>query len=174
MHSAIDATLSAMNVRTLRTGEWPIWRELRLDALSDSPNSFRTLLEDDTERSAESWADMVDSTVEHPRGGLWIAEIEHEPVGMLFARTDADDSVVEIGAMWVRPTSRDKGVGTALLSAAIEWGGSRGALHAELWVTETNTVAESLYERNGFRPTSDTQSLRPGSSLTVRKMRAAI
>jgi GNAT superfamily N-acetyltransferase len=163
-----------MEVRTLQVGEWPLWRQLRFDALSESPDAFRPTLEDEKEQSDDWWIDIIDSTVEHPRGGLWIAEIEHVPVGMLFARTDTDDTVVEIGAMWVRPPARGKGVGSGLLTSAVDWAISRGVHHAELWVAESNAAAMSLYERYGFQRTTETQALRRGSDVTVMKMHAAI
>ncbi len=170
----IDATLWTMEVRTLQVAEWPLWRQLRLDALSDSPDAFRPTLEEEKEQSDDWWIDVIDSTVEHPRGGLWVAEIDGVPVGMCFARTDTDDTVVEIGAMWVRPSARGKGIGSGLLTAALDWAISRGVRHAELWATESNAAAVSLYERYGFRRTTEIQALRAGSDVTVRKMQAAI
>ena len=151
-----------------------MWRQLRFDALSDSPDAFRSTLEEEQDQSDEWWIDVVDTTVEHLRGGLWIAQIDSVSVGMLFARIDTDHTVVEVGAMWVRPSVRGEGVGSELLGAALDWARSRGVLHAELWVTESNIAAVSLYERYGFEPTTDRQPLRPGSALTVRKMQAAI
>jgi len=100
--------------------------------------------------------------------------MEHAPVGMCFARTDTDDTVVEIGAMWVRPSARAVGIGSALLTAALDWAISREVRQAELWVTESNAAAVSLYERYGFRRTTETQALRTRSDVTVRKMQAAI
>ena len=53
--------------------------------LSDSLHAFRATLAVEQDRADESWAHIIDTTVEHPRGGLWIAEIDREPAGMLFA-----------------------------------------------------------------------------------------
>jgi len=85
-----------------------MWRQLRFDALSDSPDAFRSTLEEEQDQSDEWWIDVVDTTVEHLRGGLWIAQIDSVSVGMLFARIDTDHTVVEVGAMWVRPSVRVK------------------------------------------------------------------
>jgi len=169
-----DATLWFMEVRTLQKGEWPLWRQLRFDALSDSPDAFRPTLEEEQDQSDEWWIDIIETTIEHPRGGLWIAEVDSVPVGMLFARIDTDHAVVEVGAMWVHPSVRGRGVGSGLLSAALEWARSRGVRHAELWVTESNSAAMGLYERYGFETTTDNQPLRSGSDSTVRKMESAI
>ena len=74
----------------------PIRRSVRITGC------FSAHARGEKDQSDDWWIDTIDSTVEHPRGGLWIAEMERVPVGMLFARTDTDDTVVEIGAMWVR------------------------------------------------------------------------
>jgi GNAT superfamily N-acetyltransferase len=163
-----------MEVRTLQVGEWRLWRRLRFDALSESPDAFRPTLEEEKDQSDDWWREIIDSTVEHPRGRLWIAEVERVPMGMLFARTDTDDTVVEIGAMWVRSSARGKGTGSGLLTAALDWATSRGVRHTELWVAESNTAAVSLYERYGFRRTTETQALRTGSDVTVMKMQTSI
>ena len=88
-----------MGVRTLQVGEWPLWPQLRFDALSDSPEAFRPTLEDEQDQSDDWGIDVIDPTVKHPRRDLRIAEIEHVPVGRLFARTDTAETVVKIGAM---------------------------------------------------------------------------
>ena len=60
------------------------------------------------------------------------------------------------------------------LTAALDWAVSRGVCHAELWVTASNATAVSLHERYGFRRTTETQTLRAGSDVTVMKMQTAI
>ena len=72
------------------------------------------------------------------------------------------------------PPARGKGVGSGLLIAALDWAISRGVRHAELWVTQSNAEAVSLYERYGFRRTTETQALRAGSDVTAVKMQTAI
>lgn len=163
-----------MEVRTLLVGEWPLWRQLRLAALAASPDAFRARLEDECWQTGDWREDLIDSTVVHPRGSLWIAEVDSDSVGMVFARIDSDFSPVEIGAMWVSPTVRGRGIGAALLASPLEWTRAHGVRLAELWVTESNTSAESFYEGFGFQPTAETQPLRPGSNLTVRKLHMTV
>ncbi len=58
---------------------------------------------------------------------------------------------VEIEEVLVRESSRGRGVGQRLMSAAAEWARSQGASEVELTVWEFNRGALSLYERLGFR-----------------------
>jgi len=161
-----------MEVRELTGDEWTLWRDLRLRALTDSPDTFREMFEEVAGQPDEWWAELIGSTVAHPRGGLWIAEIDGEPVGMTFGRLDPACEVLGVGAMWVAPEARGRGLGARLLATAIDWGRSSGARVAELWVTDGNEGASSLYRSAGFIETDERQPLRPGSNLTVTKLTA--
>lgn len=159
-----------VTIRTIDGEDWPLWRSLRLRALADSPDAFRATLEEEINRPHEWWADRIGATVEHPRGGLWVAEIDGEAAGMLFGRIDSELRVLTIGAMWVSPHVRRLGIGDGLLQAALAWARQEGVGRAELWATEGNAIAQSFYTRAGFRPTPETQPLRQGSHLVVHRL----
>ena len=159
-------------IRAIGEEEWPLWRKLRLRALADSPDAFRSTLEKESNQPDTSWAEIVGTTAEHPLGGLWIATVDGEGAGMLFGRIDPGHMTLQVGAMWVAPEFRSHGVGSGLIEAALAWGRTSGASVAQLWVTEGNAAAAAFYRRHGFQPTDETQALRPGSHLTVRKLTA--
>jgi GNAT superfamily N-acetyltransferase len=155
-----------IRVRPFEEGEWRLFRELRLRAVADSPDSFRETLGETRDTTDEQWADLVSATVAHPRGLLLVAEQGEAGVGMAFARVD-EDRLLHIGAMWVAPEMRGRGAGRLLLDATITWGSAGGAGQAGLWVTEGNTAAAALYTSAGFEYTGDSMPLREGSDLTV-------
>jgi GNAT superfamily N-acetyltransferase len=157
-------------IRTIAAGEWPVWRDLRLRALAEAPDAFRPTLEEESNQPDRWWSELIGATVEHPRGGLWVAWADDEAVGMLFGRLDEEYTVMEIGAMWVAPDVRRQSVGTGLIEAAIEWARGLGVSVASLWATEDNTEAVAFYRQRGFQSTEVTNTLRPGSHLTVRKL----
>jgi GNAT superfamily N-acetyltransferase len=161
-------------IRTIGAEEWPVWRDLRLRALADAPDAFRPTLEEESSQSDQWWGELIRATVEHPRGGLWVAWADDEAVGMLFGRVDEEHTVLEIGAMWVAPDVRRQSVGTGLMEAAIEWARGLGVSVASLWATEDNAGAGAFYRRHGFQATEVTDALRPGSHLTVRKLEAGL
>ena len=70
--------------------------------------------------------------------------------GMILARVAADE--MEVLTLAVCPATRRRGVGTALLEAAIAWAQSCGAVTAFLEVAEDNLAARELYTRVGFVP----------------------
>jgi ribosomal protein S18 acetylase RimI-like enzyme len=93
-------------------------------------------------------------------------------VGQAFGRLDPDGSSVHVFAMWVSPTARGRGVGRALLEAVVDWGRDAGATMADLWVTEGNEAAETLYRRSGFEPAGERERLRDTGRFVVRLERA--
>lgn len=157
-------------VRPVQANEWRTWRSLRLRALEDSPDAFAHTKDEEEAYPDEWWIDIVASTIEHPRGALWFAELNGEPVGMLFARLDEPIELLEIGAMWIAPQARGAGLGAALLNEAMQWGRSAGAATARLWVATANPAAASLYESHGFEPTGESKPLRPDSPITAREL----
>jgi [ribosomal protein S18]-alanine N-acetyltransferase len=69
-------------------------------------------------------------------------------IGFAAARVNADE--LHINNIGVRPESRRRGVGAALLGACLELGARRGARLAVLEVRAGNVAARALYERLGF------------------------
>lgn len=57
--------------------------------------------------------------------------------------------------LFVEPRARKNGVGGALLEAAADYGRRLGALRLVLSTEETNTYAQALYERLGWRRNAD-------------------
>lgn len=58
----------------------------------------------------------------------------------------------ELLSLAVAPAERSRGIGTALLSAALERARRDGVGRMFLEVAEDNAVAQHLYQRYGFRP----------------------
>lgn len=162
------------NIRPITGDEWRLWRSLRLRAVEESPDSFRSTLAAESAEAEDWWKKLIGATAEHPRGLLLVAEAGTDPIGMLFGRLDDDGEVLDIGAMWVDPEARRQGAGSGLLEAALAWGRNAGATRAELWVTVGNEAAERLYEGAGFASTGETEPLREGSELTVVRLSTQI
>ena len=53
--------------------------------------------------------------------------------------------------LYVAPEARGHGVGTALLDAAAAYGREQGAVRLALSTEITNTTAQSVYERHGWK-----------------------
>lgn len=122
----------------------------------------------------DEWIEVVERTVNHPRGLLLVAEQGDDAVGVAFGRITEDEATMEIAAMWVAPEVRRLGVGRRLLDQALSWGRSSGAQQAELWVVADNGPAFSMYQAAGFEPTGETGLLREGSDIPIVLMASTL
>lgn len=78
---------------------------------------------------------------------LLVARVDGRFAGQLGA--ELRRGIVSIGMLVARDT-RGRGVGTALLDAAVEWAGAVGAHKVALEVWPHNAAALALYRRAGF------------------------
>ena len=88
----------------------------------------------------------------YPHAAVFVAEDEGEIVGRLSIARDqhpASRHVADVGLI-VAATHRRRGIGTALLNAAVEWARDSDVLKLELHVFPWNEGAIILYERFGF------------------------
>jgi RimJ/RimL family protein N-acetyltransferase len=88
----------------------------------------------------------------YPNAAVFVAEDEGRIVGRLSVARDqhpASRHVADLGLM-VAITHRRRGIGKALLDAAVVWGRESGVRKLELHVFPWNDAAIALYERFGF------------------------
>jgi len=133
----------------IRLGEddWRQWRDVRLAALADSPAAFGSILEDERTIGEDGWREMIrDAAIFTATAGDGVAGV----VAGLYR-----DSAQErgLGAMWVAPQWRGRGVAGMLAAAVVAWSRSGGAVRVGLWVPDDNPRARRFYERQGFRVT---------------------
>ena len=136
-----------LELQQLTVEDWPLWRKLRLQALSGAPYAFGSKLADwqGAGDSEQRWRYRVSSVSLN-----LVAFLDHRPVGMVSATEPDQNRTVELISMWVAPSGRGYGVGDALVAAVIEWAQDQQALCVCLAVTESNEHAISLYIRHGF------------------------
>jgi ribosomal protein S18 acetylase RimI-like enzyme len=159
-----------MTVRNVRSGEWTLWRDLRFEALADSPDAFVETLATARSRPEDSWIEYTGSAGTQVRQ-LLFAEENNMPVGMMAVIQSATEgSQVNLVSMWVKPVARGRGHARALVEAAIAWASGRGAKKLVLRVTETCGAAIRLYTGMGFSDTGERAPLRVGSDLRTQRM----
>ena len=84
---------------------------------------------------------------------VFVAEVPEGVIGRLSIARDshpASRHVADLGLM-VAAAHRRRGIGTALLDAAVAWARDVGVVKLELHVFPHNEAAIALYERFGFR-----------------------
>ena len=85
----------------------------------------------------------------------FLGEWEGEAAGLLVLRTaptlSGADDWAEITEMYVRPQFRRKGIGRALMEAALDYGRLRGCREFHLLVDPSNVTAQAFYAVFGFQ-----------------------
>ncbi len=152
-----------MVIRVATPAEWRSWRDLRLCALADSPDSFGETAEAARGRDEAAW--ISSTAVDHTRVVLF-AEDGGKPIGMAVGRISPDDPRrAHLYAMWVAPEGRRLGAGRRLIDAVMRWARLAGAATLVLRVTERAPEARALYRSSGFVETGQVEALRPGSTI---------
>lgn len=137
-----------MSVRRAVLGDERVLRELRLEAMTESPDAFGSTYDRELARTTADWQRWLSP------GATFIMEAAHAARGIVAGKHDADDrDVVHLMAMWVHPALRATGAGDALVGALLDWARREGARIVRLDVVRGNTRACRFYERAGFRLT---------------------
>ena len=150
-------------IRRISPSDWQVWRDVRLEALTEAPYAFGATL--------ASWVDAEEAR--------WRQRLEDEPCNVVAFADDAPvgqasgthvdgNGAVELISMWVAPAARGTGVAEELIAAVVDSAVSQGARRVDLAVKRTNARAIALYERAGFvltgEPANEPDELRMARS----------
>jgi RimJ/RimL family protein N-acetyltransferase len=136
-------------IRVAEPGDAPALVELA-NAVGAEPEGW--LITTTNWRSTADERRYLKSIRRYPHAAVFVAEAPEGIVGRLSVGRDphpASHHVADLGLMVAR-SHRRRGVGSALLEAAVEWARSRGVHKLELHVFPHNEAAIRLYERFGF------------------------
>ncbi len=157
---------SAYEVRRFRADEWQGFREIRLEALKDTPIGFGERYEDALAKPDEVWRERTRRAAQAPDSALFAAlDQTGRPVGTAGAFTKAESSLTEgkelvIYGVYVSPEHRGPrlGVASLLFDAVIKWAREDGGADVvTLSVHERNDRAHAFYRRYGFADTGETE-----------------
>jgi len=149
-----------LELRTLESDDWSIWRGVRLTALAEAPHAFGSTLAE--WQGAGDREDRWRARLEIPGSHNVIAMVDGRPVGMVSGvPVEHPGDSVELISMWVSPMVRGRGVGDCLIREVERWAAERGAKSLRLSVMPDNLRAAALYKRRGFTDTGEPGELLP-------------
>ncbi|GAA1823011.1 GNAT family N-acetyltransferase [Luedemannella flava] len=146
-----------IRIRRIRADEWPQLRELRLEALKDTPTAFAERYDDAVRQPDEFWMGRAARGAASIEAATFVAVTHGAFVGMTVAILDGP--VTSLVGVYVSPPwrGRPRGVISALFDAAVGWAREADpARRVLLHVTEVNERAAAFYRRYGFVPTGVT------------------
>jgi len=147
-------------IRQIGPDDWTVFRDIRLAALTDSPEAFAVTAAEASIRSDADWEAMVADRCASGRSRTWLADDDHgHAIGVVAAFEDTTVAEIELVSMWVSPAARGAGVARRLVDAVIAWADLRKAPTVALWVTRGNDPAIRLYETAGFVVNGEHQAL---------------
>jgi predicted GNAT family acetyltransferase len=142
-------------IRRLGPDDWELFRDIRLDALADSPDAFGSTLEREQTSTEEDWRRRL-------RGPVVVVE---DPGPVSVGGTFDHDGVPHVWGMWTHPDHRGRGHAARVLDALLP-----PDQDAVLDVNISNAGARAVYERYGFVGTGVLEPLRPGSEQRIELM----
>jgi ribosomal protein S18 acetylase RimI-like enzyme len=166
-------------VRRFRADEWPLLREIRLEALKDTPIGFAEWYEDALTKPDEVWQERAQRAAEDTQSALFAAFENGRPVGTAGAFTKAESSLTDgkelvVYGVYVSPEHRGprRGVASLLFDTVIRWAREAGGADVvTLSVHERNERAHAFYRRYGFVDTGATTPYNLDETASLIEMR---
>jgi len=130
------------------------YRRVRLRALAEHPEAFRSDAEEEAAKPMRWWQERLAPRAESQAAfvGAWTAARRLTgTAGLLFETRRKVCHTATIVGMYVMPELAGRGIGARLLDACIGLARAEPSIEVlYLTVTSTNTGAIRLYERTGF------------------------
>lgn len=162
-------------IRRIRPDDGPLLRQMRLRALSESPEAFAGTFADEQRRPASHWAAIAAQGARGDDRVTFLAFDGDECVGIVGGyRPEERPSERQLVSLWVAPEARGEGLGAELTRCVVDWARAGRASTVALWVVETNEAAHRAYLDLGFVPTDKTQALPSDACSTERYMELAL
>lgn len=154
-----------VTLRVLTTDDWPLWRTLRLAALTDAPQAFKVRLADWDRGEEDRWR----ARLEIPGAYHVAALLDGHAVGMA-SGLPGDGDIRELRSVWVSSEVRGRGIGNRLITAVETWALRSGGAALKLAVLPGNEPAMALYQRNGFIATGEPGDVPPDGTVREHVM----
>ncbi len=139
-----------IDIRAALPSDVTQYRELRLDALQDSPTAFSADYQVNLNQPMSFWEGRLSFD---ENGTLFFATHENNLIGMTGIRRGESPKTKHSAGIWgvyIRPEWRGLHIAKALIETCINWAKPRLVNIVKLGVTTTNTSAVRCYERCGF------------------------
>jgi len=134
-------------IKQLTAEDWKIWKELRLGALKNSPESFGSSYEEEV-----NWPDLdfQNSLIKSDIFGVFVDSSLVSCAGFYSLNSAKTKHRGVIWGMYTRPEYRGQGIASALIQTIISHAKSHVAqLH--LTCVTTNLGAVAFYQKHGFK-----------------------
>ncbi len=141
-------------------------REIRLEALADSPDAYGETYAECAAWSEETWATKAE------QWNFYLAEIGGRVVGMARGESHETNSDMRfLFAMYVSPTARGTDTARLLVDEVSAWAKAQGADALHLYVSNAVPRARAFYAKAGFVATGSSVAMHRDEGLVCDEMR---
>lgn len=158
-----------MEIRRVSAADWEALKNVRLTALKEAPQAFGSTHEKERQWGDDAWRDWARKSEQGKEQVVFLAFDAERCVGMVGGFKSTENSA-DLGAMWVAPEARRRGVGRALVDAVVGWAERIGQRRVVLWVADANVSARDLYAALEFEPTGETMPLPSNPTVDVARL----
>lgn len=152
MKPVISTPKGEIHIRAATPADAVAYRELRLEALQDSPTAFSADYQKNLYEPPRYWQERV--TLHPDEAALLLAEHDHKLIGMTGIFRGSAPKTRHAATVWgvyVNPLWRGLHIAEELIKACLDWAKARSIVVAQLGVTAINTPAVHCYQRCGFQ-----------------------
>lgn len=150
MNRPVPTSRGTVQIRAANPTDATRYRELRLEALLDSPTAFSADYQINLRQPTSFWEGRLTSD-EH--GVMFLAEQENALIGMTGIRAGESPKTKHGAYVWgvyIRPAWRGLHIAGALIEICADWARERQLVILKLGVMANNEPAIRCYERCGF------------------------
>ncbi len=141
-------------------------REIRLEALADTPDAYGETYDECVAWSEATWATKAE------QWNFYLAEVNGRVVGMARGEShEAESDRRFLFAMYVSPSARGTDAARLLVDEVSAWAKAQGADALHLYVSNAVPRARAFYVKAGFVTTGSSVSMHRDESLVCDEMR---
>jgi RimJ/RimL family protein N-acetyltransferase len=136
-------------IKKLGKNDWRQWREIRLEALKKSPDSFMSYsFEEEDKTSDDMWAKQLESCLMF---GYFVNNEIVGCCGLLLEKRVKISHTATLCRMYVKDEMRGNGIGLELVNAVKDYAKNNDVKHLYLGCNAENRGAVKLYKKCGFK-----------------------
>lgn len=169
----MTAGVPGVTVRRVTPDDGPVLRELRLEALRDTPTAYLELLEDAERHPDEVWQARARRGAV---GGDSVQLLALGPDGRAVGTVVgfSADGTGWLAAVYLTPSVRGAGLLARLVAQVEDWHREQGSREVRLEVREDNVRAQVAYARLGYAFTGERQPYEPDPAWDELMMAKAL
>jgi RimJ/RimL family protein N-acetyltransferase len=140
-------------IRSAIESDVAAFRELRLEALRNHPESFGADYERDAAAPETHWRERLTGGIDSPTGIIHFAVSDQRLVGMAGVYRKASPKEQHYATIWgvyVRPDWRGLRIAEAMIAACVAWAQTEKLRLVKIAAVATNAAAIRCYLRCGF------------------------